>query len=120
MADPAELLNQTDAELCERYIKACYGEDELHAEKTVIRQELEARCKDRKENSILAGDKFSITRFPKISFKTTLPQARELGAIKVEEKPDTTKLRTLHEAGVEVPGTVETWDVRITPIKEQE
>ena len=120
MSDPAKLLGQTDVELCERYSQVCYAEDELHSEKTMIRQELEARLLDRKEDSTIADNKYTVTRFQRIGFKTSLAEARELGAVKVEEKPDTTKLRTLYEAGVTVPGMSQTWDVKITEIKVQE
>lgn len=119
MIDPADMQAKTDAELCDAYIKLGYAEDELHAERTAIREELAARLQDRKEDSTIADNRYTVTRFQKVAFKTTLVQARELGAIKTEEKPDSTKLRTLHEAGVTVPGTVISYDVRITPIKEQ-
>lgn len=120
MIEPEQMQAKTDAELCDAYIKLGYAEDELHAERTAIREEMAARLQDRKEDSTIADNKYTITRFQKVAFKPTLVQARELGAVKTVEQVDTTKCRTLHEAGVEVPGTKVTYDVRITPIKEQE
>jgi hypothetical protein len=116
--NPADTMILNDLELCERYSRLQYLEDEIYSEKVAIREEFKARTIAKNENSILAGDKFTVTRFKKTTFKTTLEEARNLGATKTEEKPDSKKLKTLHEAGVDVPGTVIVEDVRITEIKE--
>lgn len=117
MQDPAKLLEMSNEELCELYMQTRELEDQVYAQKKTIREELTERLKEADKDGEIAG-KYSVTRFTTVRFKTKLEQAEELGAVKTQKKVDTTKLRKLHEAGVEVPGTTITEDVRVNEVEE--
>lgn len=65
-------------------------------------------------------DKWLLTRYTDTRFKTTLVQARELGATKKEEKVDTAQLKKIHEAGGKVPGVYETERLRVGEVSQDE
>lgn len=62
--------------------------------------------------------KWLITRYEQTSFKTTLEQARELGAVQTKEVVNTTVLKKLHGAGAKVPGVQIDERLRIGEIQE--
>lgn len=112
---PAEM---TQEELMDRYEKLGYKEEEVVAEKVEIRNEIGMRLKKEKRDSKIVGD-WAITIYKEVRFKTTVPQARELGATKTEEKIDLDKLKKLYKAGATVPGATEAEKMRLAKVNQE-
>lgn len=117
LANPQLMPEKSTEELVEIYDRTKVEEDELHNQGVAIRQELRARVDELKRKSIIAG-KHSITAFDRITFRTSVDEAKEFGAVKTKEVVDTILLRKLHDAGEKIPGTAITPDVRITSVEE--
>lgn len=109
----------TEEDLIVRFDNIGYQEEELGAEKAIIRQELAARLKGQKLDSKIVGE-YSLTLYSATRFKTTVAQARDLGATVTEEKVDLTALKKLYKAGAKVPGVETSESLRIGKVKEKE
>ncbi len=97
---PQDIQQATKEQLVDRYMEIGYKEEELAAEKQVLKEELLSRMKDDAEK---IGD-FLVTKVSqkRYSFgKITVDQARDLGATK--ETVDNDTLKTLFLRGVKLP-----------------
>lgn len=56
---------------------------------------------------------YTVKKCERISFRTTLEEAKELGATKQEEVLDKTVLKRMVELGQEVPGTSRTQFIQV-------
>lgn len=78
------------------------AKEQMEAGMAVINEELLARLtKEKVTAKVVEG--FTVSRVTRISFATTLAQAKELGAVK--EAVDNDALKKLHYSGVIVPAT---------------
>lgn len=100
--NPEDLQKLSKEKLIEKLDEFNIEEEQIMASMVMIRTEILARLDEEKKDGELIGE-FSVTKAKRISFKTTLDQAKELGAIK--EAVDTSALRKLHNKGIKVPGT---------------
>lgn len=116
--NPADLLVMEDENLAQLYEESRQLMNEYAEQSKAIREELLARAKERGTVDDWIAGEFSISCQTIVRFKTTAKQAKELGAVQTVEKADTKKLRSLYDAGVEVPGVNVTEDVRIRRIEE--
>lgn len=112
------IVEMTESELVERYERLGYKEEEVVAEKVEIRNEIGLRLKKQKRDSKIVGD-WAVTVYKKVLFKTTVPQAREFGATKSEEKIDLDKLKKLYKAGANIPGVVEAEALRMAKVNQE-
>jgi len=114
--NPVDILKLDKPGLVELYARTVEAQDELKAQGVAIKEVLSELLEGDGE---VIGD-YSVTRTKRVYFtKTTLDQARELGAIK--EGKDTGALRRLYEKGVEVPGAAATEGLLIrTVVKKKE
>ncbi len=96
--NPEDLATASKEQLVEAYLDVGRREEELAGEKSAVKEEILSRMDT---DSEIVGQ-YSVTRAKRVSFKITLDQARELGAI--TEAPDTEKLKQLALGGTEVPG----------------
>ena len=88
-------------ELVESYAVLQYQKEEMEAAERVIKDALLEHLDKLKVDSQLVNN-WSVSRARRVSFKTDLEVARELGAVK--ETTDDAKLRQLDKAGVPIPG----------------
>jgi uncharacterized protein YfeS len=100
---PEDLLKLSKKKLVDKLQALNFEYDEKFTEMVMIREELLARLKEEKKDGELVGE-FSIARATRITFKTTLEQAKELGAVVEVPKVNTKALRKLHDSKVKVPG----------------
>lgn len=88
-------------ELIERHDQLSYKEEEIKAEKQLIREELASRMKHEQE---IYGS-YSVSKQKRYSFPTiTLDKAKEIGASK--EVKDDMKLKRIYLAGGKVDATI--------------
>lgn len=112
--DPADILKLDKPGLVELYARTIAAQDELKAQGVAVKEVL---------GSLLEGDgevigDYSVTRTKRVYFtKTTLDQARELGA--VCDAKDTKALKRLYDKGVEVPGASATEGLLIRSVVKQ-
>lgn len=117
--DPNEVQNMETLELLktkemlESVIET--AETDILGIKNEIMERLKA--KNLKSDKV---DKWLLTRYTETRFKTTLEEARELGAVKTEEKVDTNILKRILKAGATIPGTMESERLRIAVVEENE
>lgn len=102
---PEELLTLSKEELVGKLDKLNIDNEQIMAEMVMIRSEILARFEEEKKDGEIVGE-YSLTKSKRVTFRTSLEQAEELGATK--KAVDTAKLKTLYNKGVEVPGTQET------------
>lgn len=100
---PEDLLKLSKKKLVDKLQAFNLKYDDIFASMVMIREELLARLKEEKKDGELVGE-FSISKATRITFKTTLEQAKELGAVIEVPKVDTKALRKLHDSKVKVPG----------------
>lgn len=100
--NPEELLTLSKEDLIKKLEEFNIANEEVMANLVMIREELMARLDDEKKDGELIGD-YSVSKTKRVTFKTSVEQAEELGAVK--KAVDTTKLKKLHDKGIEVPGT---------------
>ena len=103
--NPTELGSKSKKELVNRIELLNYKNDELVDEMSTIRFELLSRLEEEKKDGEVIGN-YSVARTKRVTFKTTLEQAEELGAVK--KAVDSSVLRGLHNKGIKVPGVSET------------
>lgn len=100
--NPEDLQNFSKEELINKLDELNIANEDLMASMVMIRTEIMARLDDEKKDGELIGD-YSVSKTKRVTFKTSVEQAEELGAVK--KAVDTTKLKKLYDKGVEVPGT---------------
>ncbi len=112
--EPEKLPNATNEELVQAYIDAGIKEEELKAEKDAIKEELLARMKT---DAMMVGS-YAVNKIKRVSFKTTIDDARNLGAVK--EAVDTDVLKKLYQNGVDVPGSAVTVYIQVREVTKKE
>ena len=100
--NPEDLLNSSKEELIGLLASRNEVYDQTMAEMVMIREEVLTRLKEAKKDGELIGE-YSVTKAKRITFKTKLEEAEELGAVKTV--PDTSILRKLYNKGIKVPGS---------------
>ena len=63
-------------------------------------------------------EEYVVRRYDRLSFKTSLEEARVLSATKIEEVIDKDKLKELHQAGQMIPGTSSSQFIQVSLKKE--
>lgn len=106
-------------DLVELYVNTREQEEEVAAQKTAVKTEIIERLKKAKLDGTQVGD-YAVTKFRMITFQTTLEDAKKYGAVKVEEKADTTILRKLFDKGEKIPGAIEREELRVKLIENNE
>jgi hypothetical protein len=115
--NPEDLLNKSKEELVDKLQEFNLQEEQVMASMVMIREELLNRLTEEKKDGELIGE-YSIKKAIRISFKTSLEQAEELGAIK--KSVDSNVLRKIHNKGVKVPGVVETTYLSVRRLAQDE
>lgn len=117
--DPAEILEMSLEDLVTLYVDTREQEEDIAAQKTAVKQEIIERLKKAKLDGTQVGN-YAVTKFKMITFATTLEDAKKYGAVKTEEKPDTTILRKLFDKGEKIPGANEREELRVKEIEPAE
>ncbi len=114
-----DLTKLSNEDLAQRLEDLGIKEEEVVAEKVMIKEEIMVRLEEKKMDGMIAGA-YQFIKTVRMAFKTSLDQARELGATK--EAVDNAKLTKLVKSGVEVPGAGTTvyLQVRKLKVKEEE
>ena len=92
----------TKEELINKLEELNIANEDLMASMVMIREEVMARLDEEKKDGEIIGD-FSVTKTKRVTFKTSIEQAEELGAVK--KAVDTTKLKKLYDKGIKIPET---------------
>lgn len=100
--NPEDLLKFTKEELINKLEELNIANEDLMASMVMIREEVMARLDEEKKDGEIIGD-FSVTKTKRVTFKTSIEQAEELGAVK--KAVDTTKLKKLYDKGIKIPET---------------
>ncbi len=100
---PEDLLTLSKEKLIDKLQALNLQEEQRMASMVMIREEILARFKEEKINGEVIGE-FSVTKSQRITFKTTIEEAGELGAVIQAPKINTKTLRQLHDSGAKVPG----------------
>lgn len=103
--NPEELLTKTKEELVQELSDRNIENEQRMAEMVMIREELLNRLEEEKIDGEIIGE-YQIRKSKRVTFKTTVEQAKEFGAIK--PAVDSSILRKIHNNGIEVPGYTET------------
>lgn len=99
---PDEIITMTKEELVNNLAQLNIEEEQLMANMVEIRNELLRRLEEENKDGEVVGE-YTISKTKRVSFKTTIEQAQELGAVK--PAVDTQMLKKMHDKGIEVPGT---------------
>jgi len=99
--NPEDLLTLSKEELVNKLQEFNLKEEETMASMVMIREEILHRLDDEKKDGELVGE-YSLTKAKRVSFKTTLDQAQEFGAVK--QAVDSGVLRKLYNKGIKIPG----------------
>jgi hypothetical protein len=91
----------------------------VEATVSVIKEEMSHRLEQEGLKAKAVEDR-QISVVSGVRFSTSVKDAEDLGAIKLEKKVDTGKLRKLLDSGVDVPGTERFSYVRISNLKVEE
>lgn len=103
MNNPADIEKLSLEQLAEYYVNAAVIVEENTAAKKVIGQEIIDRLKAEKMNGRVIG-RYAVSIVTKEICNTTVEEAEPFGAVLVEKKVDTARLRQLKKAGAPVPG----------------
>ncbi len=95
---PEQLAVMTREEMVKRYEALNIVLEAIEAEQEAIKTSLMATMKSDAE--VIAD--YSVSKVKRVSFKTSVEDARSLGAVK--EAIDTNILKSLYGSGVQVPG----------------
>ena len=117
--NPEDLQKLSKEKLVEKLQEINLENEQTMAGMVMIREELLARLDEEKKDGELVGE-YSITKAIRITFKTTLEQAAELGAVVKTSKVDTTMLRKMHDSGVKVPGVDVKTYLSVRRLKQEE
>lgn len=99
---PEDLQEFSKEELIDQLDNHNHKYDDIKATLMLIRDELLHRLEEENKDGEVIGD-YSIKKCTRVSFRTSVEDAEELGAVK--KARDTKVLRKLHDKGVEVPDT---------------
>jgi len=99
--NPEDLLKWSKKKLVGELDRLNFVYDDTMRDLVMIRKEILARLEEEKKDGELIND-ISLRKNTRITFKTTLEQAKVFGATK--EAVDTSVLRKLHLKGVKIPG----------------
>lgn len=91
--------------------------EQLQAGVMIFKEELQNRLEADKVNGRIIGNK-TVTIVSRVSFATTLEQAREFNAI--AEAVDTKMLKKMHDNGVPIPGVKVSRFLSVRDIKDAE
>ena len=116
--DPAEILKMKVEDLVEFYVATRDEQDQLEAQRQAVKVEIMDRLTKAKVDGMQVKD-WAVTKFKMVAFKTSLEDAKKYGAVKVEEKPDTTILRKLYNKGEKIAGAEEKEELRVTLIEKE-
>lgn len=127
LSNPANLLELSNDQLEQVYWQTKEREDEialmaeeLKAQRDAIKTEFIERIKKAKRDGFIVGNT-SIKMFTKIyTNNVELETARELGAVKTEEKVDGPKIANIVRAGGKVAGAEERTELKFTKIEEEQ
>lgn len=97
-----DLTKLTNEQLAEQWENLNYQEEEIVASKVALREEVMNRLKNTQE----VWGNFVISTRTNYKFTATVEQAKLFGAVKVEEKVDSIKMKKLYLSGAKVPGEV--------------
>lgn len=103
--NPEDLLGFTKKQLIEELEKLNLVYDETMANLVMIREEILHRLKQEKKDGEIVGD-YQLRKSVRVTFKTSLEEAEELGAVK--KAVDTQQLKNLSAQGVKIPGMKKT------------
>ena len=99
--NPEDLLNLSKEDLIEKLQEFNLENEQVMASMVMIRSEILDRLEEEKKDGELIGE-YSVTKAKRVTFKTSLEEAEELGAVK--KAVDTSALRKIHNKGGKVPG----------------
>ena len=114
---PEDLLTLSKEKLIEKLEEFNIKNEEVMANMVMIREELLHRLEEEKKDGERIGE-YAVTKAKRVSFKTTLEEAKELGAIKEAVNTDT--LKRLYNKGIEVPGVSVTTYLSVRRLKQEE
>lgn len=100
MIDTTNIEKLTKEELVEAYTDASTQEEQIVAEKVMLREEILRRLEG--DGEVIGN--YSVTRAKRYSFTATVEEAKELGAVK--EAVDQMVLKKLYLKGAKIPGEV--------------
>jgi hypothetical protein len=109
----------TDEQLGEEWENLSHLEEQVKEYKAYIRDEALFRMDERGVNSFFAGNKMIKDQSRNIYSDVELETARKFGAVKMEEKVDTTMLGSLIKKGAEVPGVRVTRFIKVENIENE-
>jgi alpha-amylase/alpha-mannosidase (GH57 family) len=115
--NPEDLLKLSKEDLIEKLTEFDIKEKESMENMVMIRQELLTRLEEAKKDGELIGE-YAIKKQTRVSFKTTLDEAKELGAVKEAVNTDT--LKRLYNQGIQVPGVSVTVYLAVRRISQEE
>ena len=115
--EPTAAVEMGLDQLVPTYLLLREKRDEVEAAMAEIAKLAIAKLDDEGLKGTIVGDK-SVTKQMRVSFKTTLTEARELGA--TAEAPDKKKLKQLYDAGAMVPGVSISEFLRVSDITKKE
>lgn len=115
--NPEDLQKLSKEKLVEKLREFNLQEEQVMASMVMIREELLHRLEEQKIDGELVGE-FQIKKAERITFKTSLDEAKNFGAIK--EAVDTSVLRKLHRKGIKIPGTNTTTYLSVRRISQEE
>lgn len=115
--NPEDLLNLSKEELVEKLQEFNLQEEQIMASMVMIREELLQRLGDENKDGELIGE-YAIKKNKRVSFKTTLEEAENLGAIK--KAIDSDVLKKLYIKGIKVPGVQETIYLSVRRLSQSE
>ena len=115
--NPEDLLDLSKEELVNKLQEFNLQEEQVMASMVMIREELLNRLEDDKKDGELVGE-FSITKAKRVSFKTTIEQAQEFGAVK--QAVDSGVLRKLYNKGIKIPGVEITTYLSVRRLAQEE
>jgi len=115
--NPEDLIKLSKEKLIDKLQEFNLQEEQVMASMVMIRTEILARLEEEKIDGCLVGE-YSVTKAKRVSFKTSLEEAQELGAIK--QAVDINTLRKLHNKGIKVPGTSITIYLSVRRISQDE
>ena len=99
--NPEDLIKLSKEKLIDKLQEFNLQEEQVMASMVMIRTEILARLEEEKIDGCLVGE-YSVTKAKRVSFKTSLEEAQNYGAIK--SVIDTDILRKLYNKGVKIPG----------------
>ena len=114
---PEDIIEWSKQKLVDELEKLNDRNEDIMASMVAIRTELLHRLEEENKDGELIGE-YSVTRAKRVTFKTDLEDAMELGAVK--QVPDTTALKKLYNKGIEIPKTIITTYLSVRRLSQEE